>query len=491
MRRLFPLLLLLGSCAGPSHDAAGRTASVSSHQALSREVPSVAFRVPARAGTLEVYRLPRLEATPWGAGSRLSGARGAVGTDLIGRRLLYRDATGAVTSFDLVALRERPVAPRGSQASIGADGTLLAVDTTGAVLESQPWGTRAWPGSLGRGVREIFAAPGSRLAVVRRHRVDSLEFASRESGVALGAAVPEATDRAGARDGDAFAFATDSGIAVYEDRELPDPWFVRLAGRPRAVVFSPSGHRLYVALADRDELAVVDRFARRGRGTISLPGRAVALRMDPWGRALLVRGAAEAGEGETWVVGIADGDVKGRLRTGWASDLPTVSEDGILLTREGGAVVARDLRSLDSLGAVAEGAGGIWFTGRWVPASAALAARQQADSARGKQLATTPGATARPAAPAPAGPEAGPAATPASFWVQIASLRNADAAHELAAELRAEHQPASVIEPRQEGDPWRVMSGPYPTREAADSAGRSLGRPYWVVDRSREPQGKP
>jgi cell division septation protein DedD len=462
---------------------------------LARAVPSVAFRVPAHAGAMSVYALPHLETTPWGAGSRMTGARGAVGADLIGRRLLYRDTAGAVTSFDLVVLRERPIAPRTAQASIGADGTLLTVDSTGTVLESQPWGTRTWPGSLGRGVREIFAAPGSRLAIVRRHRGDSLQFVTRESGMSAGTLVPEAIDRAATRDGDAFAFLTDSGIVVFEDRELPDPWFVRLAAHPRAVVFSPSGHRLYVALRDKNALAVVDRFNRRERGSISLPGRATALRMDPWGRVLLVRGAGDGGEGETWVVGIASGDMAGRLRTGWASDLPTVSEDGILLSRESGAVVARDVRSLDSLGAVAGGTTDVWFTGRWVPTSAVLAARQKADSARGKQLV---GARIGPVTAPPAGAAAAPAAAPGlfpapapapevSFWVQVASLRNGDAAHALAAELRAEHQPAVVLEPRQEGDPWRVMTGPYPTHEAADSAGRSLNRPYWVVDRSREP----
>jgi hypothetical protein len=489
LKRLFPLILLLGACAGSDRGAAGSAASDTTRRAGAREVPSVAFRVPAHPGALLVYRLPHLEATPWGAGSHVAGALSAVGTDLIGRRLLYHDATGAVESFDLVALRERAVAPRGAEAAIGSDGTLLAVDSAGAVLESQPWGTRAWPGALGRGVREVFAAPGSRLAVVRRHRSDTLQFASRESGVTVAAAVPEAVDRAATRDGDAFAFATDSGIAVYEDRELADPWFVRLAGHPKAVVFSPSGHRLYVALGDRNALVVVDRFGRRERETVGLPGRASALRMDPWGRVLLVRGDGEGREGETWVVGVARGDVIGRLGTGWASDLPTVSEEGVLLLRQGSAVVARDVRSLDSLGAVPDAGDDVWFAGRWVPASAALAARQKADTS-GKHLVTAPVPSTREPERAAAAAAVAPVATP-SFWVQIASLHSAEAARALAAELRSEHQSVAIVEPRQEGDPWRVMSGPYPTRNAADSAGRSLGRPYWVVDRSREPQGRP
>ena len=80
------------------------------------------------------------------------------------------------------------------------------------------------------------------------------------------------------RDGDAVAFATETGLVVLEDRDPRNPWFVRLRGSPRGVAFSPSGHRIYVALGTRSEVAVVDRFQRAARGTIALPGPAGAIR---------------------------------------------------------------------------------------------------------------------------------------------------------------------------------------------------------------------
>ncbi|MCA9762699.1 MAG: SPOR domain-containing protein, partial [Gemmatimonadetes bacterium] len=40
---------------------------------------------------------------------------------------------------------------------------------------------------------------------------------------------------------------------------------------------------------------------------------------------------------------------------------------------------------------------------------------------------------------------------------------------------------ARVLDPRAEGDGYRVVVGPYATREDADADGRRLGRPYFVT----------
>ena len=481
LTKLLPLTLLLLGCAGSPRGETARGEADSLSTAEASLAPTVAFRLPTGGGPVTAYAFPALEPLRRSLGTRTAKPRAALGIDLAGRRLIYRDSAGAVASFDLVASREKTIAPPGALAALGSDGTLLAVDSTGAVTESQPWGTRPWPSRLGRGVREVFAAPGGRLIAIRHARGDSLLVSSREAGVSLAEPVPEAVDRSASRDGDAVAFATDSGVAVLEDREPGRPWFVSVAGRPRAVAFSPSGHRLYVALRAKSELAVIDRFARRERPAIALPGPAAALRFDPWGRVLLARSEGEAEGGETWVIGSASDEVVERLRTRWGTDLPTVSESGVLLSREGNAIVARDLRSLDSLGAVADGARDLWFAGRWASTAATAAARQEARAADPTRRA----APAQPTAPAPA------AAAPPSLWVQVSVSRNETWARALAQELTAEGHAAAVVEPKNPGDGWRVMTGPYRSRDAADSAGRALNRPYWVVDRGREAPPRP
>jgi len=510
-KRLLFFLLIFAGCTDSGHQTGGAVGGDSSNRPAGRAVPAAAFRIPAEGGPLAVYALPHLDSTPWGAGGRLDGASAAVGVDLIGRRLLFRDPRGAIASFDLVSLREKTIGPRHAAATIAADGALLVVDASGGVTESQTWGTRAWPGSLGRGVHAVFAAPGPQLIAVRHTRHgDTLQVAGREGGVATTLAVPAATDIAASRDGDAVAFATDSGVVVYEDRAMDAPWFVRLSARPRALAFSPSGHRLYVALDSTNGLAEIDRFARKLKRTIDLPGPAGDVRPDPFGRVILVRAADAGDDGETWVVGVAADGVIGSLHGGWASDLPTVSESGVLLSREGRAVVARDVHSLDSLGAVAGGARDIWFAGRWVPSSAAASARVDAMSPESAAAGRTPALAPAPTtdadrikqlpaperaapAPAPNPAKALPAwvAPPPSFFAQLLATRSEEAARALAANLAPVR--AQVVAPRPgAGDVnWRVMVGPFRTREAADSAGRTIGRPYWVVDRSRDAGGQP
>ncbi|MFI5280075.1 MAG: SPOR domain-containing protein [Gemmatimonadales bacterium] len=498
--RLFLLALCLAGCARTTRDVAGAAGADSASHAATRAIPAVAFRVPHAGGPLAVYALPALEATPWGAGSRLTGARSAIGVDIVGRRLLFRDNEGAVASFDLVSLRQKIIAPRNALATMAADGTVMSVDASGDVTESHPWGVDSLKSfSLGEGVRQVFAAPGARLIAIRPGQgEDTLQVAGKDAGITVTQALPSSEDRTASRDGDAVALATDSGLVVFEERDMEHPWYVHIAGKPRAVAFSPSGHRLYVALTEKSELAVVDRFSHRERAAISLPGQAARIRPDPWGRVLLVRGESD-GDNATWVISIASNSVSGTLKGGWASDLPTVSENGVLLVREGGSVIARDLRSLDSLGAVSSGARDLWFAGRWVPSSATAAVRAEtrpATAVSAAPAASAPRTDTRPG-PTPGRPGASPGAppaeavapapvAPAAFYAQLLATHSEEAARTLASQLAGRRVIVVPPTPGTGDDNWRVMSGPFRSREAADSAGREIGIAYWIVDKSRE-----
>lgn len=493
MNRPLFLFLLVTACAGSgSGSPAADAASGPNPAPTARSIPTVAIRLARAGGSLLAYTLPQLTPAGWAIGGRTSPGRAAIGMDVAGRRLLYRDSAGAIQSFDLVAYREKLVAPRGALEALASDGTLLAVSPQGRVIESEPWGSREWPSSVGGGVRDAFAGLGSRLIVIRRARGDSLSVASREAGVALTAPVPDATARAATRDGDAVAFATDSGLVVSEDRDPQSPWFVRLRGGPVAVAFTPSGHRIYVGLKSRSVLEVVDRYRHRKQRPVTLPGTAGALRMDPWGRAVLVRPGAEQGTSDQlWVVSIATDQVIGSIDAGWASDLPTVSDGGVLLVRQGRAVVARDVRTLDPLGAVRQGAADLWFVGRWKPALPTAAAGQQVLAA---QPGPAAGAAVAPPPPPPASgaaPRSGAAPPAELIWVQVSVSQNERWARDLAGELVRSGYRAHVIAPQTLGAGWRVVVGPYATRMVAESAARTLGRPYWIVERGADSAAQP
>ena len=185
-----------------------------------RSIPIVALRILAGGGALRVYLLPALKPADWALGGRTSPVATVIGMDDAGRRLIYRDSTGNVAAFDLVAYRERPVEAdsvyvgRGAITALSPDGTLYAVLADGSVIESAPWGASAWPNRIGRGVREAFAGVGPSLMTIRHTTADTLALASREAGISLRVPVPSATARVASRDGDAVAFTTDSGLEV-------------------------------------------------------------------------------------------------------------------------------------------------------------------------------------------------------------------------------------------------------------------------------------
>ncbi len=477
MKKLSVAVLLVASgCSGspPSGRAPAAAVAVAS-QDEPGAAPVMALRLPRAGGTVRAYTLPTLAASPWTAPQAPSTARSAIAMDQIGDRLLYRDRDGSIHGFDLVAGHERDITPRGHWLTALSTDTLLAVSSDGTVIESKPWSEQPWPVGVGGGARRVFAGLGSRLLVLRD---DSLAIASREAGITLAVTVPETPLVTASRNGDAVAFGTDSGLVVAAEGNGWHPWFVRLTGAPTDLAFSPSGDRIYVTVRDKSELDVVDRFARRERPAIPLPGPAAAVRMDAWGRAVLVRALGSGRRAPTWVIGVATDRVTGRIETPWRSDLPVVAEDGALLYREGNAVVARDVRTLDSLGAVPDAAGDLWFVGRWTPIMAGVMARMEAlraesASARAPIQRPRPGAApAAAVAPAPSGPP---------LWVQLAESQSRGGADELVKALAREGYPAELAAPGGPGQGWRALVGPFATRAAADSVARSLARPYWIT----------
>ena len=78
-----------------------------------------------------------------------------------------------------------------------------------------------------------------------------------------------------------------------------------------------------------------------------------------------------------------------------------------------------------------------------------------------------------------AGADSGKAA--ASVYLQVSSSQNPAWASELADKLRAAGLPASVLAPTRSDEAHRVVLGPYATREQAESTGRKIGMPSFIV----------
>jgi hypothetical protein len=150
----------------------------------------------------------------------------------------------------------------------------------------------------------------------------------------------------------------------------------------------------------------------------------------------------------------------------WSVDLPLLAPPSFLVVRRGSDIVAVDLsgEAPGERGRVDGGADDLWLAVGWSPERpAAIAADSTVLTADSILMAGN-----------------GPAGA-TRLYLQVSSSRNADWARELSQKIAAAGLATVVLQPASGDDVYRVVVGPYATREQADSASRSLGMPSFVV----------
>jgi len=423
---------------------------VSQLQILSR-TPGVAIRLPAKGGVPQLYRLPRLTPVEGVLKGRLPPVERVIGLDPESEFLFVSTAKRELLALDLGSGRVDTVATGVAQAALGPDGTLYAVDTARRVISLSRRTRFAWPQALTALPRDLFGATDQHLVgVIPQDRL--LVAAADQPPTVL--PIAAGGDVAATRWGDLVAVASDSGVTFYDPVGRRNPSFVKLADAPRALAFSPSGHRIYVARRNVPGLAVVDRFERKELDGVALPGPVAALRLDPLGRWLLARPAI--GD-SAWIVDLPIKQHTGIVPTQWQSDLPAISPDGVLIYRRRDEVIAVRPDSLTEVGKVAHGAGDLWVLTTWLPRGVpASVASARSDSAA-----------------AEGGPE-GP------LYVQVSTSQNPEWSGHLADDLSRAGMAARVLPPQHPDDGYRVVLGPFTSRAQAEATGRRLGRPFWI-----------
>ncbi len=244
-------------------------------------VPAIAIRLPARGGIPRLYRLPTLAEVPVALHGRLPPVERVVGVDPEAAFLYVRTVKRELLALDLESGRTDTVATDVAQATVGPDGTLFAVDGKKRVVSLARRARLAWPQPLGGVPRDLFGAADQRIVAVVAQDPPRL--------VTAGADQPPASrtlelggDVAATRWGDLVAIASDSGVTLIDPLGRRDMAFVRLADHPRALAFSPSGHRVYVALRGGLGLAVIDRYAREEIDGVALPRPTRSCRGAGW-----------------------------------------------------------------------------------------------------------------------------------------------------------------------------------------------------------------
>lgn len=415
----------------------------------------------------------------------------ALGTDLDEKMVYAVDTTGRLVGIDLRSQRWRPYLQSAKQLVGTPDGMVLGLDSTQHVLRLSARALTTYRAPVERGPVQLFPAPRARVIAVSSNA--KLAQVLDEDGENARLAIPSGPI-ATTWFGDLLAVTNDSGVTLASQdggicggKAAEKVHFLSLRGDPTVSAFSPSGHRLYVARHSND-LLVVDRFGCSTLHTIDLPGTAEALRVDRTGRWLLARPA----KGDSvWVVDLVRNELAATIHTRWAADLPLVTGGRTLIQRDGQDVVALDLTGATpkERSRLAGAADDLFLAVPWSPRRERPEAVATADlplavdsTPKGQETedgtpppatATTPEAEAIPTAPT------GTAA--ASVYVQVASSQNKDWAQAFAQQLKDGGFPAKVLDPKTPGDGFKVVIGPYATRDEADAVGKRLGRPYFLV----------
>ncbi len=437
------------------------------------------------------------------------GAGSVLGEDEKGRVVRIDRRRGDVTRDPATKLSDFVSADGSAAYGIGADGSVTRLTPAGS-----------WTFKPPAPAHDVIPQPDGTLLVLANRGLGTIVWLIHppDDRVADSVLLPRVSKAIRTPAGDRVYFPVDSGLVGVRGRDLQIVPSIKLPRKPHAVVTSPSGDRIYVAADSSKELLVIDRYTGNISSRVALPSPALSLRMDPTGRYVLARASA----GDTaYVISVSTDRMIGAVPTVWRPDLPAVAPNGWLALVRGKDVVLVDAETLATRRTVTGGAADDWMFITWNgfrPRAASLDQPVTFESSDSVQRDTSEnpfsGATPHPgdtldadsAAPAspPSAPGAAPAAAPAhpapsglaprvakdttapkqaGFTVQFAALRAQDAANDILREVHVTGATPRLVTTTRDGVTiYRVVIGPYPTREEAERIARTSGKSYWVYE---------
>ena len=428
--------------------------------------------MPQEGGYATLWSPDSLRALEWRSDSPIPPIKAILGADLDDQLVYLHDQDGDVVGLDLESGAVRPLLPHASVPATGPDGALFA-SAAGHIVRLAQRRVHSYRSEVTGEVNRLFGTLNGQVTVFTT--ADSIRMAlvgPDRAGVPR--SVPPGSVVDASPWGDQVALVADDELVLQDASERGTSHRVTVPPGTEAVRYSASGHRIYL-VGRRPEILILDRFTRKRIAPIALPGPARDLRVDFSGRWLLVR---PAGLDSAWVVDAASERHTATVATRWDVDLPLLTSASTLLTRtREGSVVSLDIGAAPprETGRIEEADADFWMAIQWVPRAlrgSAIAAAETALVAQDSGL-------------VPPSIETGEIAPDTRIFLQISSSRNPDWARALARQVTSLGFPATVAVPEARDDGYRVIVGPYPSREAAEEAGRQLGRPYFVLTRDR------
>jgi len=495
LRRLIALTLAVAACSGD------RQASNGAHSPVSSRGPDVVtVRIPRAGGTARAYLYPKLDSAVWSASGTPPVDR-VLGFDPDQGLVAFTDDKGQPRRLDLRLgeVRSASKAKLGAVAStdgneiygIGADGTISRMTPSGDWTFKPPQSAQA-----------LFPQPDGALIIAGPIGVSTHLWLIHptDDRILDSATLKGVTRGPRAEAGDRLYFTTAEGLVGVKTRDLSGLKPISLPGAAEAMAPTPSGDRIYIALRDSPKIVILDRYSQSLAGTIDIPASAEELRIDPLGELLLAKPSTE--QDSAWVIAIGTGRVSGSVATRWTTDLPAFSHAGSIATLRGSDVVFVDETSLNPIRTVAGGARDYWYFLSW------NGFRPRAASLDQPVTFTSPDTSLRPDTSVHVGTDSGrapavrdafptvvppmvlpppaaakPAPPPGGYVVSFAAVLNQQKAQEIAAGIEVEGTHAHIMPTQSGGTPiFRVVLGPYATKDEADRIGRESKRQYWVFE---------
>lgn len=509
--RATPLALVLVLAACGRSDRTDTPSVTNAPSATSDRGPDqLVLRFSREGGRVRAFAYPQVDSLVW---------RSPSSAPPLARILAFDDNAGAVAAVDSkdvpvrIDLRlgaiKREAKPKLTRV-VSTDGwAIYGLAGDGSITRLTPSASAPWtfkPSSL---PRELVPQPDGTLLVLsdRGANTTITQLHPPETKITGTAVLPRVQHAVRIPAGDRLYFAVDSGLIGVRSRDLELVPSVRLESPVRAVVTTPSGDRVYIATGTSSELIVVDRYSEI-ESRIELPGPATDVRMDPTGRYVLARSAT--GE-SAWVIAVGTDRVMGAVQTEWRGDLPAVAPDGAIVLLRGKDVQLVDGETLRPTRLVAGGGLDLWHFISWngfrpqaatadnpspvagaegVPDDTVGDGNPFAGQLAGSDSSPTV-AESGEAAPAtrPAVKSDSTPSVTAEFTVQFGALRDEAAARDMAHKIRIGPAPPRVVATTRVitsvvagSSVYRVIAGPFSTREEAERASRETGKAYWIYE---------
>ena len=455
----------------------------------------VVLRIPITGGTARAYIYPNLDSLVWSASGAPQVSR-VLGFDTDYGVVAVVDEKGQPRRVDLRASEVRLASKEKLSSLSSANGSdIYGVTAKGSIARITPAGD--WSFDPPSPARSVFPQPNGAIVIAGNSGSKTLLWLVRppDEEIVETASLPLVSRGVRTQLGDRLYFTVDSGLIGVRTRDLSPVKSVRLDEPVEAVVPTPSGDRLYVATRGNDQLVIVDRYSEAIAGKVDLPSPAAELRMDPLGQYILAKPAA--GGDSAWLIAIGTNRVQGTVQSDWRADLPAFAPGSTIAAARGGDVIFINSGNLRPARTVSGGAKDFWYFFTWNgfrPRSADLdrpvtfdspAVSMPADSGAipvvDSTLSNTPNPPLRDATPSMVPPPASLPAHQSGYMISFATVLTEQKANELVASIVVNGNRPRVL-PAQSGSTtiYRVVLGPFGTREEADRVGRDSKRQYWV-----------